>query len=271
VKQYFILFFIFLNVSYSYCQSSLTKDTVEQLLSTSPAFSIFRDNYFIAGTTLDEPPSENNSDVKFQISFKQRLINKPAVFGFYPYLTYTQKTFWDIFISSSPFAESNYNPSLLFIKPVYKHGYFNSACTFSIEHESNGLDSIDSRSWNFIAASYGRLFSPKISASLKLWVPFTSLYENPDLMDYIGYGQASVYWVIKENKLMADAAIRKGAEWNWKGSFELNVAYRPFKSRNQYLMLQWFKGYAESLIDYQQKHNMLRIGFVLKPTFYRFY
>src|SRR5436190_9697256 len=118
MKRYFILLFIFLGVNKSYCQSTLTRDTVEKLISKSPAFTIYRDNYFIAGTTLQETPTEYNSDVKFQVSFKQRLTNKPGWFGFYPYLTYSQKTFWNIFVSSSPFAESNYNPSLFMAKPL---------------------------------------------------------------------------------------------------------------------------------------------------------
>ena len=270
MKRYYILFFIVLGIRNSYCQSTLTKDSVEKLLTTSPAFSIYKDNYFIVGTTLQEPPSKYNSDVKFQVSFKQRLTNKHGWLGFFPYLTYSQKSFWNIFVSSSPFAESNYNPALIFTRPTYKNGKFNGAFLISLEHESNGRDSTESRSWNIIAGSYGKLFTSSISASLKLWIPL-GLHDNPDLMEYIGYGQASLYWIIKENKLTADMVVRKGASWDWKGSIEVNIAYRPFKSHNQYIMLQWFNGYTESLIDYQEKHNMLRIGLVLKPTLYRFY
>jgi len=63
VKRYFILFFIFLGASKSYCQLNLTKDSVEKILTKSPAFSIFKDNYFIVGTTLQEEPTKYNSDV----------------------------------------------------------------------------------------------------------------------------------------------------------------------------------------------------------------
>ncbi|WP_394700040.1 phospholipase A [uncultured Draconibacterium sp.] len=73
---------------------------------------MFKDNYFVTGTTLNDEPKKYNSDAKFQISIKYRIMNKPFLYGFYPYLTYTQKSFWDIYLNSSPFAESNYNPGL---------------------------------------------------------------------------------------------------------------------------------------------------------------
>ncbi len=267
-----ILFCIsFICIVNVYSQDLLTKNNVERLLIESPAFTIFKDNYFVSGTTLNESPDKTNSDVKFQVSFKHRLTNKPILSGFYPYLTYTQKSFWDIYMNSSPFVETNYNPTLTFIKPLFKDNYLNGAFVLSFEHESNGLDSISgSKSWNFIAGTYIHAFTPNLSTILRLWVPF-GLTDNPNLMDYIGYCEAKLTWNIIENKLITELAVKKGARWDWKGNIELNISYRPFKNRNQYIMLQWFNGYAESLIDYKQKSNMLRIGFVLKPEFYKLY
>lgn len=166
------------------------KDKVENVLSTSPAFTIFKDNYFITGTTLADKPSKYNSDAKFQISFKYRMMNKPLIYGVFPYLTYTQKSFWDIYLNSSPFEESNYNPALYFIKPIYQNGTYDGAISFSLEHESNGRDTLSgSRSWNYIAVTYGKFFTSNFSASLKMWLPF-ALDGNDDLIDYIGYGES---------------------------------------------------------------------------------
>lgn len=263
--------FSFIWVNNSNGQLLLTKDTVESIISSNPAFTIYKDNYFITGSTLSDVPDKYNSDAKYQISFKQRLVNQPLPFGFYPFLSYTQKTFWDIYVNSSPFAESNYNPSIFIIRPFFKKNLLHSSLILSIEHESNGRDRADgSKSWNFFSATYCKIITSKAMVSLKLWIP-VGLSDNPDLMEYIGQGEATCYWVIKENRLTADMIARKGTSWDWKGSFQINIAFRPFRIRNQYLMLQWCYGYAESLIDYQQKHNILRVGLVLKPTFYRFY
>ncbi len=255
----------------SYGQLTMSKDSAEKIWSTSPAFTIFKDNYFLTGTTLESEPSKYNSDAKFQISFKYRIMNKPLIYGFYPHLTYTQKSYWDIYQNSSPFEESNYNPAMHLIKSMYQNGALNGVLSLSLEHESNGRDSISgSRSWNYLAITYGRILTTNFSASLKMWLPFT-LDGNEDLIDYVGYTEADLFWIIKQNQLIADLIVRKGASWNWDGNLQLDVAYLPFKNRNVYFMVQWYFGYAENLIDYYQKKNMLRVGIVLKPTLYKFY
>ncbi|MBS1776174.1 MAG: phospholipase A [Bacteroidetes bacterium] len=253
-----------------YAQPNMSKDSTQYVFSKSPAFSIFKDNYFISGTTLNETPSKNNSDAKFQFSFKQRLQNKPLIWGSYFYLTYTQKSFWDIYKSSSPFAESNYNPGLQLIKPIYKKDRFIGVLGLSLEHESNGRDSIYSRSWNFVGINYAHFFSDKVLASIKVFVPF-ELSDNPDLNKYIGYSEAQFSWNIKKNRLILDVTGRKGAEWNTKGSLMTTLSFRPSVKRNLYWSIQWWQGYSESLIDYKQSTSMIRIGFTVKPTFYRFY
>jgi phospholipase A1 len=270
-KGVFVCILLFITLLKSFGQLPLTRDTLDYILRTSPAFTIFKDNYFITGTTLNNQPSKFNSDVKFQISFKQRLINNRDILGFYPYLSYTQKSFWNIYQNSSPFAESNYNPSIFILKPIFKQNYVNGFFILSIEHESNGRDSTNgSKSWNYMAVNYMQIISPKLYISLKIWAPY-GLNDNTDLMRYSGYGETSLYWVIKENRFLVEAIARKGATWDFRGSLQINLAYHPFKNRNQYIMLQWFNGYAENLIDYKENRNMLRIGLMLKPSFYKFY
>jgi phospholipase A1 len=254
----------------SSAQLPLSRDTVEYLLIHSPAFTIHKDNYFITGTTIGETPTKYNSDAKFQFSFRQRLLNKPIGKSIFFYLTYTQKSFWNIYQSSSPFEETNYNPGLLFVKPCFRNEQFAGVLSMSFEHESNGKDSIDSRSWNFLSVGYAHIFSRSFTAGLKLWIPF-ALSENPDLMEYIGYGELQAQWTIKENRLYFDFLARKGASWDGKGSLQTSLSYRPLRNRTVSLMLQWWQGYAESLIDYQERRSMLRFGLMIKPSYLRFY
>lgn len=251
-------------------QANLSKDSTEYYISKSPAFSIFKDNYFISGIPLDHKPDKDNSDAKFQFSFKQRIQNRPLVWGSYFYLTYTQKSFWDIYKKSSPFAETNYNPGLQLVKPIYAKGNLTGVVTLSVEHESNGRDSIYSRSWNFVGISYSHLFSDRLNATLKIYIPSKSS-DNPDLNKYIGYSEAQFSWGIKKDLLILDLTARKGASWDTKGSLMTTLSFRPSVKRNLYWTLQWWQGYAESLVDYRQRTSMIRVGFMVKPSFFRFY
>jgi phospholipase A1 len=254
----------------SVAQSLVSRDSVTLVLSKSPAFSIYKDNYLLTGTAINEKPSKYNSDVKFQFSFKQRLLNKPLIAGAYFYLTYTQKSFWDIYRSSSPFEETNYNPALQLIRPVFKKNSLIGILSFSLEHESNGRDSTNSRSWNYVALTYAHIFSPRLTGSLKIRLPF-GLDDNPDLLRYVGYTEAQFSWILKKDKLIVDVLGRKGSGWDTKGSLMTGISFKPRKTANQYLTLQWWQGYAESLIDYRANTSRLRIGIVIKPTLLRFY
>lgn len=254
----------------SYAQFPVDKKSVDQIITGLPAFSIFKDNYFVTGVNLSEEPTRNSMDAKFQISFKQRLSNEASVFGAYPYLTYTQKSFWKIYKASSPFEESNYNPGLMLLKPVYRDKKFIGALNMGIEHESNGRDSIYSRSFNAVSVGFIRLYSPKLMVGVKLWLPFL-IDNNPSLPKYIGYAEGQLQWIIHEDRLFFDLTVRKGADWDFKGSINSAISYRLTKNANQLITLQYWQGYSESLIDFKKERGMLRVGFVLKPTFYRFY
>ncbi|MFV0345693.1 MAG: phospholipase A [Bacteroidales bacterium] len=270
--NYIFLLFVLMSALSVRGQHGLDKDSIDAIIKHSPAFAIYEDNYFITGVSLHDKLSKYSSDAKFQISIKQRLTNTPVIWGAYAYLTYTQKSFWDVYMASSPFSENNYNPGVRLIKPIYKkNDRLLGGFSFGIEHQSNGRDSIYSRAWNFVSLEYGHSFSSKLVASLNLNLPFGMSEENTDLMDYIGYMEARMSWTIKENTLIFDAVGRKGAKWDTKGNIMLSVSYKPIKSRNQYIVLQWWEGYGESLIDYTKHTSMLRIGIMLKPTFMRLY
>lgn len=263
-----ISFFIFTKSSQS--QFSLDKDSIDYIVAHSPAFTIYKDNYFITGTSIGEKPTKYNSDIKFQVSFKCRILNEPIIWDSYAYVIYTQKSFWEIFHESSPFKENNYNPGILISKLLYNNNRPSGAIGISIEHESNGRDGNNSRSWNFASVSYGYIFSNKLSAYIKLWLPFGTS-DNPDIIDYIGYSETRVVWTIKEKRLFLDVIGRKGKGLNLKGSILFDLSFRPTMKRNIYLELQWWHGYSESLIDYTKNSNMLRIGFVIRPMLLRFY
>ena len=236
-------------------------------LKKEASFSIHKDNYFLTGIPLNMATTRNNADVKYQVSFKQRISKEPWIGGFFPYLMYSQKAFWDIYASSKPFAEINFNPGVAMVRPFYFKGNRLSYASFSLEHESNGRDSINSRTWNFFAFSLKSQVSPRWIVGLRAWIPIVDKEDNPDLVEYVGYGEASATYQIKPGRWSADVVFRKGSGLLNYGSFQTQVNWRPIKKENYYVTLQWFVGYTESLIDYQEHKSMLRLGFVLKPDY----
>ena len=68
-------------------------DSVRKELDKRPYFSLYKDNYFIGGTTIGSKPTNKNSDVKFQLSISQRLTKSKLPFDTYLFITYTQKAF----------------------------------------------------------------------------------------------------------------------------------------------------------------------------------
>jgi len=135
----------------------LDADSVKRDFSNQPYFGMYKDNYFIFGPSVGKRPTRQNTNVKFQISIAQRLTRSTLPWGTYLYLFYTQKCFWNVLENSMPMTDLNFNPGIGLTKPFFAKNRYIGKLTFMIEHESNGRDSIESRSWNRVAlARYGR-------------------------------------------------------------------------------------------------------------------
>lgn len=234
-------------------------------LLKEPSFSAHRDNYFLTGVPLNTDITRTTADVKYQVSFKQRLSSKPLLGGFFPYLMYTQKAFWDIYASSKPFSEINFNPGAAIVRPFYIKGGRLTYGAISIEHESNGRDSIYSRTWNMLAFSLKSQVSQRWTVGLRGWIPIVDKEDNPELTKYVGYGEASATYQIMPGRWSADVLFRKGSGLINYGSLQTQLNWRPYRNENYYVTLQWFVGYTESLIDYQKHSSMIRLGFTIKP------
>ncbi len=112
VKKNSVLLLIFVvSLQTLFAQSKHEEDYIKNL----PPFTIYGDNYFITGTSFKDGFNASTSDVKFELGFKQRLKNI-GFWGIYPFLSYRQKAFWNIYEESLPFREINYNPSVGLVK-----------------------------------------------------------------------------------------------------------------------------------------------------------
>lgn len=97
-------------------------DSVIEEFDKLPFFGPFKDTYFTVGLPLNEKPNEYNSDVKFQISFRQRLTKSILPFHSHLFLSYTQKAMWNIFEESLPFHDLNFNPGIGLQKLIVHKG-----------------------------------------------------------------------------------------------------------------------------------------------------
>lgn len=266
------IFFLFaISFSSSVDAQQLTREQVMDTIYTMPAFSMYQDNYMISGIPLHRDIGSETADVKYQISFKHLLTRTVLPLDSYLFLTYTQTAFWNLYTFSSPFEDINFNPGVGLGKAVFdSDDRLVGMAFFKAEHESNGRDSIYSRSWNSISLNFRAHLTENTTISLKGWFPFIYKDDNPDLLDYIGLGEFNLYYHVKPKKLSLEVMLRKGLNWDWKGALRTRIAYRPFNMRNQYLMLEWFHGYGETLISYNQMRSMIRVGFVFKSDEFNF-
>ncbi|MDT0649439.1 phospholipase A [Autumnicola edwardsiae] len=269
---HFLSYLLFLCTVFSANAQGLTREQVDDTIENMPSFSIHKNNYFITGIPLNRSVSEN-ADAKYQISFKQLLTRNTLPLNTYLFLTYTQKAFWDLYSFSSPFSEINFNPGIGLGKPIFnKDDKLMALAYLEYEHESNGRDSIYSRTWNRISLSFETAVNSRTTVRLKGWLPFRYKVDNPDLLEYMGYGEVNISYDLNPEKWILDLQLRKGNNFDdWKGSLRAQLFYHPFKLNNQYLMLEWYNGYGENLINYDEFRSMIRVGYVIKSNNLNFF
>ncbi|WP_195240164.1 phospholipase A [Odoribacter laneus] len=162
---------------------------------------MFRDNYFTTGIPFNQPINQKTADAKFQTSIRQRLTKSILPFNTFLDVTYTQKSFWDIYRTSLPFPDNNFNPGLSIGKPIIRNNQLKGIAIFSFEHKSNGRDSIDSRDWNYFSFSFTHFFNMRFSAEAKAWAGWIDKKENLRLLRYKGYGLIALNYQSADERL----------------------------------------------------------------------
>ncbi len=115
--------------------SEFNADSILRRFDDLPAFNIFKDNYFVAGTDVFGKHNSNTSDAKFQISIGHRLTDSRLPFRTYLFLTYSQIAIWDVFKKSFPFRDINYNPGIGLGKALIYNNKVLGALLLQFEHE----------------------------------------------------------------------------------------------------------------------------------------
>lgn len=244
---------------------NLSRDLdVFTLVNDRPGLS-FHKPLYLWPVSYSEDFDGAEMEMIFQISLKQRLFGRNLFFG------YTQKSFWQVYNSddSRPFRETNYNPELFYRwKPRWASAP-GLGFDLGIDHESNGREVPESRSWNrVIGAVYYE--TPRTLVHLRAWyrVPEDAKKtpddpkgdDNPDIDDFLGYGELRV-----QQKLFADnhllSVMLRGNPSTGKAGMEL-VYSAPFDDYFFWALSLWH-GYGESLIQYDESITRVGIGVML--------
>jgi phospholipase A1/A2 len=227
------------------------------------SFSAHRSNYLLPFTYSNNSFGRMRKEAKFQISVKQRFIK---FYGWAFYFGYSQKSFWQVYDynNSRPFRESNFNPEL-FIRTKTRIDFRGE---FGIEHESNGQNIPSSRSWNriYIAPHYENKYAViyfkgwwRIIEKKKTNSDIVSGDDNPDIYKYYGHGELGITFKLPSfNRLYISTISRWNIKHN-RGSIEANATFPGFAG-DLSLMIQYWNGYGESLIDYNVKQQKIGFG-----------
>lgn len=243
-------------------------DSIRKEIDYGPFFGLYKDTYFIVGTKVPSRPTAYNSDVKFQISFGIRLTNAVLPWNSYLFLSYTQKAFWNVFQESLPMGDINFNPAIGWAKPFFSQNRYVGKLTLMLEHESNGRDGEASRSWNRVSVSGMAMIDQWLMVHAKFWIPIIDSANNKDITKYCGIYQSGVVITVPDRKFSF------GITWVKRGNFKLDFntiwdfTWRVSKKTNLNLFAQYYNGYGEDLLHYNQFRSMLRVGLVFKPTFF---
>lgn len=243
-------------------------DSLKHELEYGPYFGLYKDNYFTVGTTPFHKPTATNSDVKFQISLAIRLTDTVLPWNSFLFLMYTQKTFWNVFENSLPMHDLNFNPGIGWSKPFFNKNRYVGKLTLLLEHESNGRDGEDSRSWNRISFYGSTIIDEWLMAHAKFWIPIIDGENNKDILKYCGIYQSGVVITTPNKKFNFGLTLVKREGWNFNFNTIFEASWKVHEKSNLNLFLQYYNGYGESLLDYNQFHSRLRVGIVFKPRFF---
>lgn len=252
-------------------EKALDIDSVKRAYDQRPYFGLYKDNYFIFGPSIGPKATRTNTNVKFQISISQRLTKRILPGGTFLTLFYTQKCFWNVLEESFPMTDLNFNPGIGLVRPLFSKDRYIGKVSLIIEHESNGRDGTQSRSWNRISLATSIFIDPTIMIFWKIWAPWVDGENNRDLLDYYGLWQSGVTYLTPSQRFQGTIMLTKRRGWNMNYNTIVELSFRLNRRDNQYLFIQYYNGYGEGLLDYNKFRSQLRVGFVIKPKFFSDY
>ena len=172
---------------------------------------------------------------------------------------YTQLMYWQFYAKSQYFRETDYMPEVFLSDHFHKNWRIN----YGLVHQSNGRGGEYERSWNRAYANLETSGNHWL-LSVKPWVlifkPESSELHNPDIAHYLGHEKIRYAYEF-DNKMTTSVAVTNIESGMKRGAVE--VDYTIPLLNNMSMMLQYFNGYGQSLIEYNHRTQSVGIGFSL--------
>lgn len=237
------------------------------VINTCSGFSLHKPTFIMPLTYSPRFPGRE-SELVFQLSAKIQL------WDFGPgamYFGYTQKSFFQIYNTneSKPFRENNFNPELFARLPSPFTSLPRVSFDVGLEHESNGQDLPDSRSYNRIYVQPNWVNGRQV-VQLKLWYRLPEEEDrvatdpkrddNPDIGSYYGYGELHYRRDFPWKSSLIDIMLRAN-QGTGRGAVQADYSFEigPVGA----LFVRAFHGYGESLIDYNRSITRVGVGIAL--------
>jgi outer membrane phospholipase A len=234
-------------------------------LGSFPSLLPHRPIYVLIG-----PDSPN---VKFQFSTKVPLLapgspedEDPVLSNLY--FAYSQTSLWDVRRPQQATIDTTYMPEAFFATrtpPFEARRFGASALGFQIgvQHESNGRPGDDSRNVNYVYVQptvyFGdpQRFHAEFAPKAKVY--FGRQSDNPDIEEFLGF--VELFGALRFGDGLHITSIGRIGENGDKGSFQLDATYPLNRFRlDAYFQVQYFNGFAESLLGYREHHQEVRLG-----------
>ena len=243
-------------------------------------------NYILPLTSMDRPlntPANDDQNLKggelddleakFQLSLKVPLYESKSDENSGLYFGFTLQSYWQLYNSeiSAPFRETNYQPELFWLNVLDDENRLwgdEMGVVFGFEHQSNGRNIPFSRSWNRLYVSlfweqndFVFHFRPwyRIPEEEKSGEDDPTGDDNPDIEDYMGHFEFTTVYHKRNHEF--SMTLRNNLKSDNKGSIQLDWSFPAWGRLRGYA--QYYNGYGESLIDYNQHIERFGGGILL--------
>jgi Outer membrane phospholipase A len=259
--------------AYVNLSNNYTDDSIRVQLDKRPRFSAFKDNFGALGTTVGSKSTKENSDAIFQLSIMQRLTNSNMIWNTNLFFQLTFTSYMDVLLPSYPIRDISVNPGIGLAKDFIKDGKVIGKGYLMIEHESNGFGEEGgfSRSWNKLSLATTMQVTKNVELQGKAWFPVIDGRHSQHLLRYQGVFFAGTTLSTNDKRLNFSAMVTPTYRKNLSANSKYELNYRLSKKDPIFLILQYYNGYGENLLDYDLFKSRLRMGFSIKPDgFYIF-
>jgi len=220
----------------------------------------------------DEEHSLDDEEMKFQLSLKVLAVK--GLFDRYSSLSfaYTNQSYFQIYnrSASAPFRETNHEPEVMlsYLKPFNIGSVNFKVNTLGLSHQSNGQSTERSRSWNRVYL----MMVGEVDETYFIFKPWYRLPEskksdpddpngddNPDIEFYTGHFEFQMLRYLGKDSL--GFTFRNNLQSENRGAVQIDWTFPLGKRLKGYV--QFFNGYGESLIDYNDSTTRIGLGLML--------